>query len=347
MTEPQPPQSRALRTNVLRKVISTVTVSGLVLLVTMLANVPPSSSVLLSIVVGGIVLLTQFLMDFESRLDSLEASQQRNLLAARTLIEDGFARVGEATRLFELITPSMFSTEELAEFIRSSSVIDRTASSLARDLARHESERTFKLLRDLSTGGEIAYEGEDREWLLGLAKSAQTSIDATSLTTVDAGSRGFDGGLWTSDLGYRYLDLQREAIARGVVVRRIFVFDRPDYVDDPDFRRILRLQRQAGILVRMLDESTMPDYLANMIFDFIVFDRKITYEMTAASMFPSSARPAIVTTHLGIAQSRVEERAARFERLWAAAAEIKWVEQGGGDGRAAQAGSVPLDPTKT
>ena len=36
---------------------------------------------------------------------------------------------------------------------------------------------------------------------------------------------GLDGGLWTSDLGQRYLELQREAITRKVRIRRIFVVE--------------------------------------------------------------------------------------------------------------------------
>ncbi len=71
-------------------------------------------------------------------------------------------------------------------------------------------------VRQLPGGTEIAYDGEDREWMLGLTAEASRSIDAISLSTVDAGIRGFDGGLWTSDLGTRYLELQHEAIARGV-----------------------------------------------------------------------------------------------------------------------------------
>ena len=33
-------------------------------------------------------------------------------------------------------------------------------------------------LRAVQVGGEIGYDGEDREWLLGLAQEAESSIDA-------------------------------------------------------------------------------------------------------------------------------------------------------------------------
>ena len=65
--------------------------------------------------------------------------------------------------------------------------------------------------------------------------------------------RGLDGGLWTSDLGIRYLELQREAITRKVRIRRIFVFENAEMALDEDFLRITQMQRDVGVEVRMLD----------------------------------------------------------------------------------------------
>jgi hypothetical protein len=68
----------------------------------------------------------------------------------------------------------------------------------------------------VSRGGYVAYDGEDRDWLLGLTRHAQSSIDTTSLMAVDASGGGFgEGGLWSSDLGRRYLEVQREAVQRA------------------------------------------------------------------------------------------------------------------------------------
>lgn len=330
MTDEQGPQNRALRTRVLTKIISTTVIGGITLLISNAANQSVANGLVLSILLGGITLVTQFLIDFEERLDFLEdsqrknlrdfaANQQENIKGARTLIERGFGQVGEATRLFRLIEDSLFKIEDIAQLVRSSSQIDSERPPLVRDLALYEIANSVKFLRDLSTGNEIVYEGEDREWLLGLTRCAQQSIMATSLSTVDAGNRGFDGGLWTSDLGNRYLDLQRDAIdKRGVIVRRIFVFDKPEFAQDPDFVRILRMQREAGIEVRILDESITPDDLQSMIFDFIVFDQMITYEMTPAASFTTGTKP-VITTHLAPMPARVRDRVKKFERLWQSA----------------------------
>ena len=95
---------------------------------------------------------------------------------------------------------------------------------------------------DAGVVGAIGQPGEDRgarfaacrlefrdrnlECLQAVVGNAlQTSIDAISLSTVDAGVLGLDGALWTSDLGQRYLELQREATIRNVRIRRIFVVE--------------------------------------------------------------------------------------------------------------------------
>lgn len=353
MTTGQPPKSKALRTRVLIKIASTAVVGAFTFLVSNATSQALTNSLLMSIVIGGIVLLTQFLIDFESRLDALEkaqheslkalaaeqqgrltalaASQQerfdelretqaRNLEEARNLIARGFARVGDATKLFQKIEGSMLGVDDVAKLALSSSKIKNDSQPIVRDLAKHVIARFAEFLDNLSTGKEFIYDGEDREWLLGLTASVQKSIDATSLTTMDAGRRGFDGGLWTSDLGNRYLDLQREAIARrGVRVRRIFVFDRPAFAEDPDFQSILRMQQQAGIQVRMLDENTIPDQLRKMVRDFIVFDQMITYDMRPEAYLPTTGKPSLLTTHLCPVPARVQELADRFERLWQSA----------------------------
>jgi hypothetical protein len=175
-------------------------------------------------------------------------------------------------------------------------------------------------VRQLPVGREIAYDGEDREWLLGLTKEAQHSIDAISLSTVDAGMRGFDGGLWTSDLGFRYVDLQYEAIRRDVKIRRIFVFESEDLAHDEAFLKITETQRDIGIDVRMLDQQLIPEWLQSMIFDFILFDGVVSYETTPATAFtPGGSRPAIVRTLLAPMSDRIRELEKQFQQLWVAA----------------------------
>jgi hypothetical protein len=254
-------------------------------------------------------MLVLFLIDSEIRLSELDEH-----------MATGFQKIDRSTELFDLMERSVLDTALLTEFLETAAGADASVSPLLQRLARREIERLTWFVRQLPVGSEIAYDGEDREWLLGLTEEAQHSIDAISLSTVDAGLRGFDGGLWTSDLGTRYLELQREAIDRHVAIRRIFVFENEDLARDETFLKITQMQRDVGVHVRMLDHQLIPEWLQGMIFDFIVFDGALSYEMTPATTFTAGrTRPAIVRTLLAPMSARVRDLENQFEQLWVAA----------------------------
>ena len=165
----------------------------------------------------------------------------------------------------------------------------------------------------------MPYEGEDRDWILGLTRHAASTIDAISLTTVDA---GIDGGLWMTDLGQRYLQTQQEAVHRGVKIRRIFVTDRASAAEDRDFQYVCGVHSRMGIEIRVLDAADAPGTRANTMFDFIVFDDSLSYESTPASVPGRSRQPIIINTRLVQDRERVEDRVRRFQELWTAAQEI-------------------------
>jgi hypothetical protein len=135
---------------------------------------------------------------------------------------------------------------------------------------------------------------------------------------VDAGGTGFEGGLWTSHLGARYLELQQEATNRGVVIRRLFILDSPEQSRQANLLRIYRRQQELGIDARVLDRSTIPDDLKNLLFDFIVFDGAISYEVTPAARVEDTM-PTIVKTSLALRPERAGELMRRFEQLWGSA----------------------------
>lgn len=254
-------------------------------------------------------MLVLFLVDIEVRLRGMD----ERMVA-------GFQQVDRSTQLFEQMERSVIDTALLTDFLETASAADASVNPLLQRLARREIERVTRFVRQLPVGSEMAYDGEDREWLLGLTAEAEHTIYAISLSTVDAGMRGFDGGLWTSDLGTRYLDLQREAIARNVAIRRIFVFENKDLAHDETFLKITQMQRDVGVDVRMLDHQLIPEWLQSMIFDFIVFDGALSYETTPATTFSAGGtRPAIVRTLLAPMQTRVRDLQNQFEQLWAAA----------------------------
>jgi hypothetical protein len=254
-------------------------------------------------------MLAFFILDFEARVSDLQDQ-----------VTAGFQKVHASSELLNL-ERSVLDTELLSGLMEAAGKADRSVSPMLERLARREIERITRFVQQLPTGGEIAYDGEDREWLLGLTEQAQRSIDAISLSTVDAGLRGFDGGLWTSDLGIRYLELQRQAIERQVAIRRIFVFESEDLARDETFLWITQAQREVGIDVRMLDHQLIPERLQTMIFDFIVFDGAVSYEMTPAATFTGSTRPrpAIARTRLAPMPARVRDLESQFENLWVAA----------------------------
>jgi hypothetical protein len=224
-------------------------------------------------------------------------------------------RAGAASTSNKEIQPKV-----LTGLLEAADAASGCASPLLGRLAWREVERVTAFMRQVHTGQEITYDGEDREWLLGLMEGTQHSIDAISLSTVDATPRGFDGGLWASDLGVRYLELQREAIERGAAIRRIFVFDNENLTHDEVFLRVTQMQRDAGVNVRILDFRLVPELLLGVIFDFVIFDDEVSYEvMTGASFNSDYYRPINIRTMLVTTPARIQALKKRFEQLWAAA----------------------------
>ncbi|HTU72717.1 MAG TPA: hypothetical protein VMG38_04290 [Trebonia sp.] len=233
------------------------------------------------------------------------------------LVRAGFAQIGRLAELSARMERSSLGPALLTEFLETAGQVDRRVNPLLQRVARQEIERVTSLVRQLGAGGEVTYDGEDRDWLLGLAQEAESSIDAISLSTVDAGVLGLDGGLWTSDLGIRYLDGQRKAIARRVRIRRIFVVEHEDMAHDESFLRVTQMQRNAGVQVRMLDQKLIPDYLQSMVFDFIIFDGAVSYETAAGAPFTAGQpRPGTLRTRLEPEPTRVRDLEQRFEQLW-------------------------------
>jgi hypothetical protein len=309
--------------------------------------------VAVSAFVGGVAFITQFLMEVDERLDTvgrglqnlesryarlegsyvehvaklegsyaehvakLEGSYTEHVDATSKLIRDEFTKINDATKLFGLVEASALKTDAMTQLVKNSTSIPQGTPPLVFDFAQGEIARLSGYLKELGQGGDVTYEGEDRDWLLGLTKVATSTIDATSLTTVDAGGRGFvDGGLWSSDLGHHYLEAQREAIRRGVQIRRIFILDRPDLQNDADLTSILNDHVAIGVNVRILRPIEVIPAWRAALFDFIVIDGALSYQPTAASRTNEQGRPVIITTTLVTNGTRVQERIERFKDLW-------------------------------
>jgi len=312
---------------IFRKVLIALIGGGIAYLITQLA--PDSGGdggralweLTIAIFIAGVTLVVQFIAGLDDRVIGLESRQAEHHRGVKGLIDQKFSEINEATELFGLVEGSALQTEQTIQLIRHSTKIKETTSSLVRHLAEAEINRMSLFLKELSDGSTVSYDGEDRDWLLALALNTRRTLDATSLSMVDAGNSGFDGGFWLTDMGQRYLDLQQEITRRGGVVRRVFI-ESGDLIDDPSFLEVCQVQKEAGIGVRLIDPDKSANIPHSALFGFIVFDGEISYEVTPAARFRNNEQPTIVSTQLVLQPARVRERIRHFEALWEAATEV-------------------------
>lgn len=308
--------------NVTLRIFTALLTTGLTYLITSLASQPRIWVSTVSVLIGGFTLLAQFLHGFDKRLECVEEKQEDHSVEVRSLIKEGFARTSKAEELFQSVDSSALRTETILQLVRNCAQIMPDSSVLVCGFAQAQIGRLSQLLKELGEGGQVSYDGEDRDWILELTRHVQGAIDATSLSTVDADATGFGHGLWGSNFGQRYLELQREAINRGVTIRRIFVFDSPGQIKESEFLRVYRQQRDLGIHAKVLERLAIPPSLTNLLYDFIVFDGILSYEVTAATRVDETISPTIIRTNLALEPQRVRERIQRFNYLWAAAREF-------------------------
>jgi hypothetical protein len=319
MTELEVFAERISRNRILRKILISLVVGGFAYGVTELASTEENDiwGLTMSIFLGGSTLVVQLLMTFETRLAKVETAGNRHMSRVETMVQSGFSKINEVTELFSLVEASALQTDKITQLVRHATMIDPSAPPLVLRFAQDEIGRFSDFLRDISESGNVMYEGEDRDWLLALARNAEKTIDATSLATVDAGGRGYvDEGFWTSDFGQRYLETQREAIQRGVKIRRLFVLVSGPEVHLDDLLSVCLPQQEMGIGVRVLHLADVPTLRGEALFDFIVLDETISYETTPAQMAADSGRPTILNTRLELRPEWVHNRIRRFGHLW-------------------------------
>src|SRR4051794_11452416 len=274
-----------------QKVVVTACLGGLTYLLTNLTGQNQVWSIILSVFIGGAVFVIQFLIDVDNRLQVVQAEQRAHYATVERLVELGFSKINEATELFGLLENSPLPTDVVTQLVRNCTQLNADAPDLMHRFAQAEIMRLSQFLREVAEGG-ANYEGEDRDWLLGLATNTRACLDAISLTTVDA------GGFWLSDLGQRYVGIQRDLVNRGVQIRRIFVVENVDRLESSDLKRVFTLQADIGIDVRMLDSTSIPETRKSSLFDFILFDNAVSYEVTPASFIEGGITPTIVNTRL-------------------------------------------------
>ncbi|SNY49042.1 DUF6879 family protein [Paractinoplanes atraurantiacus] len=298
---------------VLRTALATLATGGLTYVITNGLDQPQSVCLTLSVLIGGIVVIIRFLIEFEKRLAAVERLQKNGMDDMKKLVGDAFTEISEATALFGLIEASALQTDLVTQLVRNSTNISPDSPPIVYQFVQAKIKETSDFLKQLAEGGTVTYYGEDRDWLLGLTRHATESVDAISLAAVDH-------ALWQSEIGQRYLDAQRRAARAGKRVRRIFVLDAPAMEHDPGLRKAYQEQREMLIDVRLLDRSAVPTPLQVQLRDLIIFDDTLAYETTPTTNDPQVAQ--VAETRLVLTDSRVKECAQLFRELWDVSREL-------------------------
>lgn len=293
----------------LRKILTTTASGGTTLLITILAQQSLVASINLSLLVGGVALLVEFLVEFEERLDTVEKAQNFHAEAMRALVAREFAQISAATRLFDIMDKAPLGPE-LDQLVRNAAQIDERVPPIVRVFAEKEIQRLALMLHQLHDGQPV-YDGEDQDWLLTLTRSASDGIDAVS-TAVDI-------GFWNTELGRRYINAQRAAVQRRVRVRRVFVLNEHGQETVDEILWVGSTQAKLGVEVRMVARRDLPAWAKAPNPDFIVFDRAISYEVSTDEGGQVLGKPLVARTWLELTEDNVAKRMQRFEDLWAVA----------------------------
>lgn len=310
---------------VARRILISLGIGGLTYALTMLTGASGSrstdpatlTSLTLSVFLGGVILVVQFLMEFDTRLRAVQKRQASHEENVRELVHGAFVQINEAARLFGLLEQTAARSDTVTQMVRHAILIKPGEPGLVYDFAQNEIGRTSSFLKALAGGVEATYDGEDRDWLIGLTDCARSHIDATSFATVDAGGQSFSDGFWGTALGRRYLQAQDDAVnRRSVNVRRIFIFDMPDLPNDSGFVEICSKQVDLGIEVRVLDHGSIGQAHSMDLRDFILFDSGVSYETVVSPSRTGAGAPSILNTKLVLDIGQIRKRAADFEYLW-------------------------------
>jgi hypothetical protein len=122
---------------------------------------------------------------------------------------------------------------------------------------------------ELLANGRMERNASDTRHMLVLTAGASRRIAAvTNMNQRDGSSRV---AWWSTDFGQRYWQANVDALARGVAVDRVFVYER---LDD-GLEALAEEQRRAGVNVYLMDAAGLaPQYRTNLI----VWDDTCTWE---------------------------------------------------------------------
>ena len=140
--------------SVVRKVLATLTVGGGVYLVTNILHLSNEWSIVLPVFIGGVVLVVQFLVEFDNRMRAVALGQDRHFQTVENLITGTFESISEATELFGRVETSAMHTDLVKQLVRHTANLDRSAHQLMHLFAHAEITRVSELMKGLSDNAE-------------------------------------------------------------------------------------------------------------------------------------------------------------------------------------------------
>ena len=292
------------------KILITVIAGGVTYLLTKATDNPEIWQLTMTVFVAGIVLVVQILVETAEQVRRSAEKGAEDLRRNADLT----ASLNEASKILAS-AESKLGGDGVQRVVLAAERLDRDQPAQLR-FANHLITNLADLLECMKSG-RAEYQGDDRDWLLGLAATVESSIDATSMTSF-LGPRGFvdEGQFWSSDLGRRYLRLQQKAIARGVRVRRVFVIDASATPTDEQIQRLLLPHQAINVETRILFSHDLEQELEGTLTDFILFDNELSYDLHSAVSLNPDKPPLIAFAALVATPDRVRERHEVFDRLW-------------------------------
>ncbi|GAA2738377.1 DUF6879 family protein [Actinocorallia aurantiaca] len=165
----------------------------------------------------------------------------------------------------------------------------------ARRLLREVTEKLEKM-----ADGRLVRPQHDYEHLVSSMRNCHSTVDAVT-NIVSRPS------WWQDDLARGYRSANREAVNRGVRIRRLFIYDRLT----PSLENLLRQQHEEGVVVATVHRRALTSAEHS---NYAVFDR------TRAWQAEMNAQAEIVGNVFIVDPAAVDALAAAFERCWSMAA---------------------------
>ncbi|RSO09968.1 hypothetical protein DMH26_00200 [Streptomyces sp. WAC 05379] len=258
-----------------------------------------------SIGVGCLTLIVQYMVVFERRLAMTETDQQTR---AREL-HDHFHQLSENAGLLSGLDQAGMNAGDARRLIKSASLVGLQGPEILKAFARAEIESLASVITDL-TGMTAHWQQDNNECLIRLTGCAQLTIDATSSSV--------DRPFWDTDPAEYYLDAQVEAMRdRAVTIRRLFMITADEESNPAFMLRLIELcekQRDLGIKVRCIVVSPQ-QHTRVTARDIVIFDDALYVE------FDPDFQQRNLRTRLDADGRRVNGQVRHFNELWQAATE--------------------------